>query len=289
MSTEQEQPSGDSEVQDLDVSTTSDESQVFEDDADALNEEQADAEDEELEEDLDGVKVRGKKEALERLKAERLMQADYTRKTQEVAEQRKAFEAERERVEQTRAFEQQNLDIVADIRSIDRQLHQLQQINLMQLSNEDPVKAQQLMLQMQNLQTQRGQAANALAQRHQQFTQWQQQEAARQLDEGRKVLQREIPGWNADLASKLLEFGKSRGYPEAMLASVTNPRFVVDLFQLYQTAEAKKKATQRTPVVQEKPVTRVSSASKAKANIDPDKLSAEQWVKWRNSQIRSRK
>ena len=31
--------------------------------------------------------------------AERLMQTDYTRKTQEVAEQRKAIEAERERVE----------------------------------------------------------------------------------------------------------------------------------------------------------------------------------------------
>lgn len=287
---DQEQPSGDSQVQEeLDVGTTSGEHDEIQLDENGLPLEQADAEEDELEEDLDGVKVRGKKEALERLKAERLMQADYTRKTQEVAEQRKAIEAERERVEQTRAFEQQNLDIVADIRAMDRQLHQLQSVNLMQLSNEDPVKAQQLMLQMQNLQTQRGQAANALAQRHQQFTQWQQHEAARALDEGRKVLQREIPGWNADLASKLLEFGKSRGYPEAMLANVTNPRFVVDLFQLYQTAEAKKKATQRTPVVQEKPVTRVSSASKAGASVDPDKLSPEQWVKWRNSQIRSRK
>ena len=96
------------------------------------------------------------------------------------------------------------------------------------------------MLQLQNLQSQRGQAANALAQRHQHFQQVQQQQAARQLEEGRQVLQREIPGWNADLASKLMEFGKSRGYPDSVLANVTNPRFVIDLYQLYQTAEAKK-------------------------------------------------
>lgn len=246
-------------------------------------------EEEDLEEELDGVKVVGKKAAIEKLKAEKLMQADYTRKTQEVAEQRKAVEAERERVEQARAFEQQNLDIVADIRAMDRQLAQLSQINLMQLSESDPVQAQRLMLQLQNLQSQRGQAANALAQRHQHFQQVQQQQAARQLEEGRQVLQREIPGWNADLASKLMEFGKSRGYPDSVLANVTNPRFVIDLYQLYQTAEAKKKATTRKPVVQEKPVTRVSSASKASASVDPDKLSPEQWVKWRNSQIRSRK
>jgi len=287
---ELEQPSGDSQVQDdQDAGTTSNELDEIELDENGLPVEQPVDDEDELEEDLDGVKVRGKKEALERLKAERLMQADYTRKTQEVAEQRKAVEAERERVEQARAFEQQNLDIVADIRAMDRQLAQLSQINLMQLSESDPVQAQRLMLQLQNLQSQRGQAANALAQRHQHFQQVQQQQAARQLEEGRQVLQREIPGWNADLASKLMEFGKSRGYPDSVLANVTNPRFVIDLYQLYQTAEAKKKATTRKPVVQEKPVTRVSSASKASASVDPDKLSPEQWVKWRNSQIRSRK
>lgn len=286
---EQEQPSGDSEVQDLDVGTASDELNEIELDENGLPVEQPVEDEDELEEDLDGVKVRGKKEDLERLKAERLMQADYTRKTQEVAEQRKAIEAERERVEQTRAFEQQNLDIVADIRAIDRQIAHLSQINLMQLSQSDPVQAQQLMLQLQGLQTHRGQAANALAQRHQQFQQAQQQDAARQLEEGRRVLQREIPGWNQELGLKLMEFGKSRGYPESVLANVTNPRFVIDLYQLYQVAEAKKQATTRTPVVQDKPVTRVSSASKAKAVTDPDKLSPEQWLKWRNSQVRSRK
>jgi SET domain-containing protein len=50
-------------------------------------------EDPDEEDEIEGVKLRGKKEALERIKAERLMQADYTRKTQEVAEQRRTIEA----------------------------------------------------------------------------------------------------------------------------------------------------------------------------------------------------
>ena len=66
--------------------------------ADLLDEEQAT--DDELEDELEGVKLKGKKDALEKLKAERLMQADYTRKTQEVAEQRKAIEAQRAQVQQ---------------------------------------------------------------------------------------------------------------------------------------------------------------------------------------------
>lgn len=284
-----EQPSGDSEVQDLDEGTTSGELQVDESDAEELDGEHPEEEDEDLEEELDGLKVRGKKEAIERLKAERLMQADYTRKTQEVAEQRKAIQAERERVEQTRAFEQQNLDIVADIRAMDREMAQLQQVNLHQLSDQDPVQAQKLMVRLQQLQSIRGQAANALAQRQAQFQQWSQHEAARQLEEGRQVLQREIPGWGPDLAAKLVEYGKSRGYTEAQLGNVTTPNFVIDLYRSFQFDEARKKATQRPKQVQEKPVTRVQASSKSRGVVDPDKLSTDEWMKWRNSQIRARR
>lgn len=284
-----EQPSGDSEVQYLDEGTTSGEPQVDESEAEGLDSEHPEEEDEDLEEELDGLKVRGKKEAIERLKAERLMQADYTRKTQEVAEQRKAIQAERERVEQTRAFEQQNLDIVADIRAMDREMAQLQQVNLHQLSDQDPVQAQKLMVRLQQLQSIRGQAANALAQRQAQFQQWSQHEAARQLEEGRQVLQREIPGWGPDLAAKLVEYGKSRGYTEAQLGNVTTPNFVIDLYRSFQFDEARKKATQRPKQVQEKPVTRVQASSKSRGVVDPDKLSTDEWMKWRNSQIRARR
>lgn len=289
MSTEQEQPSGDSQVQEeLDVGTTSSEQDEIELDENGLPVEQSVDDEDELEEDLDGVKVRGKKEAIERLKAERLMQADYTRKTQEAAEIRKAAEAERAQLQQARQFEQQNLDIVADIRAMDRELMQLQQMNFHQLSDQDPVQAQKLMARFQQLQTARGQAANVLTQRHQAFTHAQQQEAARQLEEGRRVLQRDIPGWGPEMAAKLTQFALANGYTEAEVAAIRSPAMVRSLYREYQVAEAKKQATKRPAQVQAAPVTRVNSASKSKAAIDPDKLSPEQWLKWRTAQVSKR-
>lgn len=287
MSTEQEQPSGDSEVlDDQDVSTTSTDEQEYVVQPGELEEEQSTEDEDELEEDLDGVKVRGKKEALEKLKAERLMQADYTRKTQEVAEQRKAIEAAQQQFEAQRQFEQQNLEIVADMRAIDRELMQLQQVNLHQLSDQDPVQAQKLMVRMQQLQTLRGQAAQALTHRHQQFTQAQQQEAARQMEEGHRVLQREIPGWGPELAQKLSAYALANGYTQREVEAIRSPAMVRSLYREYQLSEAKKQATKRTPQVQAAPVTRVQTSNKTRAVTDPDKLSPEQWLKWRNAQAR---
>lgn len=287
---DQEQPSGDSQVQeDQDVGTTSNEPEVLVTDSGELElAEQPNDEDDELEEDLDGVKVRGKKEAIERLKAERLMQADYTRKTQEAAEIRKAAEAERESVQKARQFEQENLDIVADLRAAQREMQHLQQVNLQQLSDQDPVQAQKLIVRIQQLQAYQAQTQGVLTQRHQQFIQAQQQEAARQLEEGRRVLQRDIPGWGPEMAAKLTQFALANGYTEQEVAAIRSPAMVRSIYREYQVAEAKKQATKRPVQVQAAPVTRVNTASKSKAVIDPDKLSPEQWLKWRNAQVSKR-
>lgn len=94
-----EQP--DTEVQDSDVSETAPEPEAQTDDdlIEGLPEQEPEVSDE-VEEDLEGVKVRGKKDAVEKLKAERLMQADYTRKTQAAADEKRAVEAERATVKQ---------------------------------------------------------------------------------------------------------------------------------------------------------------------------------------------
>ena len=287
MSTEQEQPSGDSQVQDegQDAGTTSDELDESLLQPEELDGEQSEDEDD-LEEDLDGLKVRGKKDAIEKLKAERLMQADYTRKTQEVAEARKQAEAERQVFETERQVHMQNLQEVATMRAIEMQLQNFGQVNWAALYDQDPAQAAKLDHQMRALQSQREQLRASVAQRYEQFTQMQQQEAARQLAEGQKVLQRDIPGWGPELASKLSAFALANGYTEREVSAIRSPAMVRSLYREYQMAEAKKQATKRTPPVQAAPVTRVNSASKSRAAIDPDKLSPEQWLKWRNSQVK---
>src|SRR6476646_10025915 len=73
---------------------------------------------EEEEVELDDLKLKVPKTAAEKLKALQegnLRQADYTRKTQELAEQRKAFETERQTVQQA---SQAEIDALANVRAI---------------------------------------------------------------------------------------------------------------------------------------------------------------------------
>lgn len=284
-----EQPSGDSEVQEQpeDGSTPSDEQIQEGAESEGLEEEQPE-EEEELEEDLDGLKVRGKKEQLEKLKSERLMQADYTRKTQEVAAERQAIAAEKQAVEFEKRVHFENMKEVATFQAIEMKLQEYGQVNWDQLYDENPAYAAKLSHQMRNLQAQQAQLRASVTQRQEQFTQLQQQEAARQASEAYRVLQRDIPGFGQDLVDSLKAYALKTGYTQQEIDAIRSPAVVKSLYKDYMIDKAKKSATTRTPVVQDKPATRVSVASKGRAVIDPDKLSMDEWVKMRNAQVKRR-
>lgn len=247
-----------------------------------LDESTADPDEEEVEYEGEKYKVPAK------LKDALLRQSDYTRKTQEVAEIRRQAEAEKQQIAQEREFIQHNLKDVATVTALDQQIAQYQGVNWDQLTESDPVQAMKLERQLRNLQSQREQAASAVTQRQAHFVQVQQQEAARQLQEGQRVLQREIPGWNESLARELVDYGLKRGYAPEVLQNIRNPQFVIDLHNSYQFTKLREKATQKPKIVQEKPVTRIQ-ATKATATKDPDSMSAEEWAKWRNAQIRKKR
>ena len=243
-------------------------------------------EEEDIEEDLDGVKVRGKKDALERLKSERLMQADYTKKTQELAELRKDAEFQREAVQYRAQLQESFLSDVAEVRAIDKQLAAYQNVNWDALIDVDPVQAMKLERQARQLQSQREQAVGQLTQKQQQFEAARQHESAKLLGQGYAVLEREIPNWSNELAGKLKEFGKTRGYNDRTLLGTTDPAFVIDLYKQYKADQVRKASKPKTET-QEKPVTSISS-KKAGPTKDPEKMSTDEWLKWRNAQLRTR-
>lgn len=288
---ELEQPSGDSDYIDVDeeAAKLATEGESESELGDELVEEQSDeGEEEDIEEELDGVKVRGKKEALDRLKAERLMQADYTRKTQETAELRKLAESERQAVEIEKQVHFQNMNEVATIKAIEMRLAQFAGIDWNQLSDADPVQAMKLDREARQLQATKAQLEGSISQRHAQFTAHQQQKAAMELAEGQRVLQREIPGWGDELRTDLVKYALQNGYTQRELDAMKSPAMVRSLFREYQVAQAKKQATTRPKVTQAKPVTQVQTTNKTKAVTDPDKLSPEAWLKWRQSQVKKR-
>ena len=248
-------------------------------DAEAESEGQSDEEVEEVE--YEGKKYRVPAE----LKDALLRQSDYTRKTQEAAEIRKAAEEMRQQLEAEREVQAASLNELSRIGAIDMQLEQFSRVNWAMFYDDNPAQAAKMDRQMRDLQAQRAQLANVVAQRQAHLSQLQQEKTARQKEEGLRVLRREIPDWGPDIAQKLYEFGKSRGYSESTLKNTNDPQFVLDLHEKYKVSQRVKQAAQPQKPRQEKPVTTIS-ASKGKAQIDPDKLSPEQWLKWRNAQVR---
>ena len=286
-----EQPSGDSEVE---VSTSPEPDirqptvEPSEDTTDAELVDDQQPEPDEVEDELDGVKLRGPKETLERLKAERLMQADYTRKTQEVAEQRKQFEFERQQFNQHQQNFQQHQREVAALVNIDQRLAALQSVNVNALIDTEPLQALKLQNELTQLQATRAQIVGTLTQRQQQAEFERQQTTAKELAEAQQVVEREIKGWSPELKNKLFSYGQSNGFPPEVLGNVTKPAFVKMLHKAYLFDQLQAQRTAKPSAAPAPPVSRVGGAH-APSTKDPSAMTDAEFAAFRRRQIAQRR
>lgn len=254
-----------------------DESLQAEDETDAETE--AEAEDDSEEVEYEGKQYKLPKELKEAL----LRQADYTRKTQEVAEQRRAIEAQVQQQQQLLEVRAQTIEGRAYLASIDQNLAQYNQINWSQLAQDDPAEANRLWIQRSQLVEQRQGVSNHLAQMEQHALETQQQETVRRLQEGTAILQRDIPGWSAQKASELQNYAvKELGIPQAIVAQIDDPAVVKAINRLFMLEKQAAK-----PKPQPKPATVIKSQS-GNAKVDPMKLSADEWARRRNADLAKR-
>lgn len=245
-------------------------------------------EDEEL--DVGDKKLRVPKSVAEVLKSERLMHADYTRKTQEVADQRKAFEAQQAQHQEQVKSHQTHLKEVATIMGIDERIGQYEQVDWGALSDEDPIGAPKHYMQYQQLLKSRADAVQKLQEAEQKTAFDTQQSKAKQLEDAHSVLVRDIKGWSPEVATKLHDFAiKDLGFTPQEMGQVSDPRIVKLLHQAYLGAELAKKSTPKAvvkPAV--KPATVVSNnASPVKK--DPSKMNDREFAAWRAAQIKNRR
>lgn len=240
-------------------------------------------------EESEEIEHEGKKYAVPKaLKPLLLMQADYTKKTQELAEQRTAVQAERQALHQT---SQAELDTYAFAKSLEGSLAQYERIDWDAWHEQDPFAASAATSKYQVLQRQYQQATGQLSQLRNQRTFQQQQHTAKLMDEGRAVLAREVPGWNDEHKAKLLTFAAGFGFSRAELDDLeADPRVakVLDAaFRGSTTTQAAKKVQTNLAAQAVQPAARAGTASTPATGLD-DKLSAEEWVRRRNAQIRKR-
>lgn len=223
------------------------------------------------------------------LKSALMMNADYTRKTQEVAELRRAAEAERTRYSQANA---EHVQALAAVHSIDQQLQQYQQVDWQRLSDEDPIQAQKLWMQYTQLKDSRQQIAGHVQQMEQQRAFETQQATAKRIEEGQAILKRDIPNWGPETARQINDFAaKEFGFQPQELAQVTDPRVVKILHAAMVGAQLVKKQQEGTSSSQQpaaKPVTKVGG-NNAPARRDMNAMPIGDWMKARNEQLRKPK
>lgn len=281
-----EQPAMDSEVVDI---PASDDVEVSQDENLDIPSDEVEQEAEEEDEiEVDGKKFVLPKSAAEKLKAERLMQADYTRKTQEVAEQRRAIEQQAQQIQQQAKFQQEYIAEVAKVTAIDERLAEYAKVNLSDYIESDPVAVMKAQEEIRKLQMQRAEVVNNLNQKQQMQAMEQQQTTAKQLQQASEYLAREISGWSDQRSNELRAYAISLGVPEQAIPNL--------VLQIPAIAKAFDKANQFDKLVKDRttkpkqdastpPPTRITAKSGG-AQKDPDKMSSDEWLKWRESQIK---
>jgi chaperonin cofactor prefoldin len=248
--------------------------------------------DEQPELELADVEYEGKAYKLPpELKDALLRTADYTRKTQEVAEQRKTVEAKMAEAQAAYQTSQEVIEARAVAHHIDSQLKQYENVNWQALENEDPMAAMSHWRQFQQLQQQRGQVAQYLDKTQADLSEKAKQATADRLRETRAFAEKELKGWSPDLDNKITEFAtKDLGFSVDSLREQYTPQVYRTLYLAHigHLALQKQTAAPRAAAPAAQPLNKVT----ARANPPPtgldDRLPQDEWLKRRQAQLAKR-
>lgn len=221
-----------------------------------------------------------------KLKPALMFNADYTRKTQELAERGRAFEAREQEIVQRQQVQQQHIQDVANLMAMDRQLEQFKSLDWNGLANANLEQAQQLRFNMETLQRARDAAANDLHAKSQRSESEAKQATANRTRQAAAELARDIPGWSPELQSKIANACMEVGYSPQMLERTDFAPFVKLAHKAYLYDQLVKERTKPSAAAPAKPITKVGGAAPATKN--PATMSDAEFAAWRRRQIARR-
>lgn len=166
---------------------------------------------------------------------------DYTKKTQELADARKVIDSHVQAIKaQEQAFQQQVhiqsalVGDIAKVTAIDEQIAEFNGLDWNALSDSDPVQAQKLFFQFNQLQSQRQKMTQALGVKQQQMQALIAEQVKRQTAAGLEQLRRDIPDWGEAKVKEIRQSAAQYGFSEKELQGITDPRVVKVLLDASQ-------------------------------------------------------
>jgi hypothetical protein len=247
--------------------------------------------DEEL--DIDGDPIRVPKTLAEKLKARMMMQADYTQKTQALAEQRKALEVERQATQWEAETKQQLFQEEAQLLTVRQRLEQFQGVNWAALAQQDMQQHAVMQAEYTQLKDFHDRLSGHVEGRRSELNSKVEHERAISLERAVQHLNSPKPdiGWDgkfdADKRANLTKFGMELGFTNEELSNTSHPLMIqtLNLARIGYETLRKQNASLKQAAPQAKPVPTVATGKTRTGPSNPDKLSTEEWLKWRESSL----
>jgi hypothetical protein len=219
---------------------------------------------EEPEDDSEELEYEGEKYKVpKKLKSGFMMQSDYTKKTQEVAEQRKAIESERQQLAKEATAQRDHIADIGRVKVFDETLEQYSKVDWQTLRAQDPERANAAFQDYMQMRDQRDRLAEKVSGEIQKQRTLAEQQFAKRYEEASSELARDIKGWNADTASKVRDFALKNGITVDELREVAvNSKLSKILHKAWlgeqliaKQQTAAKAAVAKPPVAEVKPLT----------------------------------
>ena len=223
------------------------------------------------------------------LKGALMRQADYTRKTQELAQHRRALEAGHAALGEMAQRHGEHLADHARLVGLDDQIGRLEQLNWPLLQQQNPAQAQALMTQLFQMKQAREIAAGHLSHKQSVKAFERQREHARQVEHAHAVAAREIDGWSPQRAAELAQFALSQGVSPEELDGLADPRLLKLLHHACNghAADERRSAAQRLTQAQAiRPAIEVGGTGGGPK--DPNRMSTDDWMRHRRGQLRTK-
>lgn len=222
-----------------------------------------------------------------------LRQADYTRKTQEVAEQRKAAESRKAEAEAVFNVSQEVLEARAYKINLEKALKQYEGVDWSVSNPDDPIAEVELARhwrQFQQLQQQVQQVDHFLNNQQAQRAEQMERETANRLRETAEFAKTKIPGWTPEMDAKITSFVEGLGIPREQIAQAINPNVYQLMHLAYLGSQSlAKQQTPPRPTTPVQPLKTVSAKASPNVTKDPDEMSMEEYAAYRHAQMRNKR
>lgn len=206
------------------------------------------------------------KAEVEKYKAASLRQADYTQKTQALAELTRQANVIHETLQAQQQFEQHVSSDREELASVKRQLGQFKNLNWADFSVEQHLQLRQ---QMESLKDRATELNEAISHKKGEFDSWMEGRRREALEAGQKYLTQNIKGWGPEAVQQVTAAAMDVGFSKEEIGNVMDPRFIrlaweaAQFRRLQAGKPAAVAAAQKAP-----PVLRPGPTQGAKAQAD---------------------